>query len=103
VVIYGAGSAGRQLVQSLRHGAEFEPVAFVDDAPNLKGAFIQGLKVYSTSELSRLIKDYGIEKVLLAIPSAPPGAPSRDPASAPIATVAAGALRVQPLSHRAGA
>ncbi|MFC2993636.1 polysaccharide biosynthesis protein [Halomonas tibetensis] len=70
VVIYGAGSAGRQLVQSLRHGSEYEPVGFVDDAANLEGAFIQGLKVYSASEIDRLIKDYGIEKVLLAIPSA---------------------------------
>lgn len=70
VVIYGAGAAGRQLVMSLRHGQEYEPVGFVDDAPNLEGAFIQGLKVYAPVELDRLIRDYGVEKVLLAIPSA---------------------------------
>ncbi len=70
VVIYGAGAAGRQLVMSLRHGQEYEPVGFVDDAPNLEGAFIQGLKVYAPVELDRLIQDYGVEKVLLAIPSA---------------------------------
>ncbi|WP_299311060.1 nucleoside-diphosphate sugar epimerase/dehydratase [uncultured Halomonas sp.] len=70
VVIYGAGAAGRQLVMSLRHGQEYEPVGFVDDAPNLEGAFIQGMKVYAPAELDRLVKDYGVEKVLLAIPSA---------------------------------
>ena len=70
VVIYGAGAAGRQLVQSLRHGTEYEAVGFVDDAPNLEGAFIQGMKVYAPAELTRVVKDYGVEKVLLAIPSA---------------------------------
>ncbi|XKH61517.1 polysaccharide biosynthesis protein [Halomonas sediminis] len=71
VVVYGAGSAGRQLVQSLRHGTEYDPVGFVDEAPHLEAAFIQGLKVYSPGEVKRLIKDYGVKKVLLAIPSAP--------------------------------
>ncbi|MWJ28500.1 NAD-dependent epimerase/dehydratase family protein [Halomonas sp. ZH2S] len=71
VLIYGAGSAGRQLVQSLRHGTEYDPVGFVDDAPHLEAAFIQGLKVYSPGEIGRLIKDYGVKKVLMAIPSAP--------------------------------
>lgn len=70
VVIYGAGAAGRQLVQSLRHGTEYEAVGFADDARSLEGAFIQGLKVYAPAELARLVKDYGVEKVLLAIPSA---------------------------------
>jgi len=70
VVIYGAGAAGRQLVQLLRHGTEYEAVGFVDDARSLEGAFIQGLKVYAPAELARLVRDYGVEKVLLAIPSA---------------------------------
>ncbi|WP_254277531.1 nucleoside-diphosphate sugar epimerase/dehydratase [Halomonas sp. 3H] len=70
VVVYGAGAAGRQLVVSLRHGSEYEPVGFVDDAPGLEAAFIQGLKVYAPGDIRRLIDDYGVEKVLLAIPSA---------------------------------
>lgn len=71
VVVYGAGAAGRQLVMSLRHGSEYEPVAFMDDSPSLEGAFVQGLKVYLPDDIQRLIDDYGIEKILLAIPSAP--------------------------------
>ncbi|MGJ7460571.1 polysaccharide biosynthesis protein [Halomonas sp. MA07-2] len=70
VVVYGAGAAGRQLVVSLRHGQEHEPVAFIDDAPHLHDAYIQGVKVYPPAEIPRLIEDYGINKVLLAIPSA---------------------------------
>ncbi len=70
VAVYGAGAAGRQLVQSLRHGGEYEPIGFVDDAHSLEGQFIQGLKVYAPSQIEHLIHDYGVEKVLLALPSA---------------------------------
>jgi FlaA1/EpsC-like NDP-sugar epimerase len=70
VLVYGAGAAGRQLVVSLRLGNEHEPIAFVDDAPHLHDAFIQGLKVYAPGKVPRLIGDYGVDKVLLAIPSA---------------------------------
>ena len=70
VLIYGAGAAGRQLVMSLRHGRDYQPVAFVDFAPRLQGSHIQGLKVYPPEECSRIIKTYGVEKFLLAIPEA---------------------------------
>ncbi len=70
VLVYGAGAAGRQLVVSLRMGHEYEPVGFIDDAPNLEGAYIQGFKVYAPGDTRRLVKNYGVEKVLLAIPSA---------------------------------
>ncbi|MDZ7851979.1 MAG: nucleoside-diphosphate sugar epimerase/dehydratase [Halomonas sp.] len=70
VVVYGAGAAGRQLVQSLRHGGEYEPIGFVDDNPGFEGQFIQGMKVYAPGEIERLIHDYGVKKILLALPSA---------------------------------
>lgn len=70
VLIYGAGAAGRQLVMSLRHGREYEPVAFLDFAPRLQGSHVQGLKVYPPEACSRLIEAYGVEMFLLAIPGA---------------------------------
>ncbi|WP_273142035.1 nucleoside-diphosphate sugar epimerase/dehydratase [Halomonas sp.] len=70
VLIYGAGSAGRQLMLTLRHGQEHEPVGFLDDAPALQGVLVQGVKVYPPEEVMRLVDDYGIDKVLLATPSA---------------------------------
>ena len=70
VLIYGAGAAGRQLVMSLRHGRDYQPIAFVDFAPKLQGSHVQGLKVYPPEECGRLIKTYGVEKFLLAIPEA---------------------------------
>ncbi|MDW7747879.1 nucleoside-diphosphate sugar epimerase/dehydratase [Halomonas sp.] len=70
VLIYGAGVAGRQLVVSLRHGRDYEPVAYVDFAPRLQGTTVQGLKVYHPRETHRIIKTYGVQKFLLAIPEA---------------------------------
>lgn len=70
VVIYGAGSAGRQLAVALRAGGEYQPVAFVDDSPGVQGLQILGLKVYSHEELPRIVVRGGIEVILLAMPSA---------------------------------
>lgn len=70
VLVYGAGSSGRQLVVSLRNGSEFEPVGFVDDDQELQRSSIQGLKIYSPQSIPGLIEVYGVEKLLLAMPSA---------------------------------
>jgi FlaA1/EpsC-like NDP-sugar epimerase len=70
VLIYGAGAAGRQLVVSLRHGRDYEPVGFVDYAPLLQGTHVQGLRVYSPESTPQLIENFGVEKFLLAIPEA---------------------------------
>lgn len=69
VVIYGAGSAGRQLSVSLSHGQEYLPIAFVDDAAALQNTYIEGLKVYPPRQLGYLADTYGAERVLLAMPS----------------------------------
>ncbi|MDX5434716.1 MAG: polysaccharide biosynthesis protein, partial [Halomonas sp.] len=71
VVIYGAGAAGSELVSALRHGREYEPVAFVDDWRGLNGALVEGLRVHQPVALAALIEEYKAAMVLLAIPSAP--------------------------------
>jgi len=70
VLIYGAGSSGRQLATALTHGPEYHPVAFVDDDKAVQRSNIQGLRVYSPDEIPTLIADKNIEKILLAMPSA---------------------------------
>ncbi|VVE15170.1 capsular biosynthesis protein [Pandoraea terrigena] len=70
VVIYGAGSSGRQLAVALRAGRDFQPVAFVDDSTALQGMQIVGLKTYAPDDLPRLVERFAIRQVLLAIPSA---------------------------------
>jgi len=70
VIVYGAGAAGRQLATALSHSREFVTLAFVDDNQNLVGMEVEGVGVYSPSELSGLINRFDIDAVLLAIPSA---------------------------------
>lgn len=71
VLIYGAGASGRQLQLALNQGQEYLPVAFVDDDPALVKAVIQGINVYSADSIEKLIENYDIKKILLAMPSAP--------------------------------
>lgn len=70
VVIYGAGSSGRQLAASLGHEARYRVIAFLDDDAALHGLWVSGLKVHSPDQLPRFIESHGVEQVFLAIPSA---------------------------------
>lgn len=70
VLIYGAGTAGRQLVDALRRGHEHVPVALVDDRRALIGAEVAGLRVHPPSQLVVLVQNLGIELALLAMPNA---------------------------------
>jgi FlaA1/EpsC-like NDP-sugar epimerase len=70
VIIYGAGSSGRQLAQALYNGAEFRPVAFVDDDKTLHHSNMLGLTVYPASALPSIVNAKQAERLLLAMPSA---------------------------------
>ena len=70
VAIYGAGSAGNQLLSALRMGKSMQPVAFIDDDESIAGRVIGGLKVYKSRHIEQMIAATGAEEVLLAIPSA---------------------------------
>lgn len=72
VAIYGAGSAGVQLLNSIQHDREILPLAFIDDNPNLKGRVIGGVRIFLRDELPRLMKKHDIQEVFLAIPSLQP-------------------------------
>lgn len=69
VIIYGAGSAGRQLSNALHNSTDYQPVAFIDDDRNLTGTILQGVKVYHSKELEKVIERKAVNKILLAIPS----------------------------------
>ena len=69
VVIYGAGSAGRQLSIALTQSAEYKPVAFIDNNAALLGQSIHGIRVVPRDDLGQLIKTKNVTEVLLAIPS----------------------------------
>lgn len=69
VAIYGAGSAGNQLLAALRMGRRMVPVAFIDDDAGICERIIDGIRVYRPNQIAQLIDDTGVQEVLLAIPS----------------------------------
>ncbi|MDX1695379.1 MAG: nucleoside-diphosphate sugar epimerase/dehydratase [Ketobacteraceae bacterium] len=71
VAIYGAGATGMELLMSLRGGDKYEPVALLDDSPELKSIVYQGLQVMDPCQIEELIDKKNIEQVLLAMPSIP--------------------------------
>ena len=70
VLIYGAGSAGRQLAGALTNSTELNVVGYLDDDPRLKGGIMGGVPIYDPSDLSVLVEGLGVHHVLLALPSA---------------------------------
>ena len=69
VVIYGAGEAGRDLLEGLRNSHKYNVVAYIDDDPQLTGAYLLGKKIYPAHELISLIDELDVAQVFLAIPS----------------------------------
>lgn len=70
VAIYGAGSAGRQLLAALRASHEYRAVVFFDDSPSLMYTNVLGLKVYSGCDFESVYQKFNLDEVLIALPSA---------------------------------
>lgn len=68
-VIYGAGEAGRELLNALSYNYEIQPVAFIDDNSNMQGLSIGGCFVYHNNAFAKINKKYDVELILLAIPT----------------------------------
>lgn len=69
VIIYGAGESGRQLVTALSHGDRFRAVCYVDDDPHMQRSVINGLPVARPEKIEKLIEQFDVTQVLLALPS----------------------------------
>ena len=67
VLIYGAGSTGRDLAYSLIQGGEYHPVAILDDDTNKVGQIMFGIRVHHSSEFANIQSLYQPVKLLLAI------------------------------------
>jgi FlaA1/EpsC-like NDP-sugar epimerase len=68
-LVYGAGSAGRQLVSSLENNAQIKVMGFIDDDPVLHDQVIQGKDIFSPNDLFKVINTKNIDLILLAFPS----------------------------------
>jgi FlaA1/EpsC-like NDP-sugar epimerase len=70
VIIYGAGESGVSLATALKKKRDYDPVAFVDDDVTHHGSVMAGLEVFPPGELAALIEQFGVGRILLALPSA---------------------------------
>ncbi|MFZ7175873.1 polysaccharide biosynthesis protein [Streptococcus hyovaginalis] len=70
-LIYGGGEAGRIFIDVIRDGqTDIDIVGVIDDDPYKQGALIYGIPVLGDrNELARIVKDYEIAQIALAIPS----------------------------------
>jgi FlaA1/EpsC-like NDP-sugar epimerase len=70
VLIYGAGSAGRQLASAMANSHEMRVAGFLDDDDRLHGHVLNGLQIFNPVDLEEIANQKGITDVLLAMPSA---------------------------------
>ncbi len=68
-IIYGAGSAGRQLAGGLLPSSDVRVVGYVDDDDRLHGHNLNGLNIYSPKDLVRVVERKQVTQIFLAIPS----------------------------------
>jgi FlaA1/EpsC-like NDP-sugar epimerase len=70
ILIYGAGSAGNELYQSIKHNENLNIIGFFDNSKALSGAEINSIKIYGKKKhLDELSKKYPGLEIYLAIPS----------------------------------
>lgn len=73
LLIVGAGEAGRMLAREIVNLApdQFTLVGFLDDAPPLRGAVLEGVPVVGvTADLPAAVRAHRADEVLIAVPSA---------------------------------
>nr|WP_284047471.1 nucleoside-diphosphate sugar epimerase/dehydratase [Guyparkeria hydrothermalis] len=72
VAVYGAGASGQQVVGMLSKGIDYQPVVFLDDAEDIEGREIDGLRVVNPKQpgLVRILERMGVKSILLSVPSA---------------------------------
>jgi FlaA1/EpsC-like NDP-sugar epimerase len=70
LLIYGAGRGGQQLANSLRQEPHLVLVGYIDDDERLSGQQVDGIRVWHSSMLDRVVEERDVDEVLLAIPSA---------------------------------
>jgi FlaA1/EpsC-like NDP-sugar epimerase len=68
-LIYGAGSAGRQLAGGLLSSSDIRVIGYIDDDSRLHGHNLNGLNIYSPNELARVVALKQVTRIFLAIPS----------------------------------
>tara|TARA_X000001036_G_scaffold436298_1_gene479176 strand:+ start:448 stop:2355 length:1908 start_codon:yes stop_codon:yes gene_type:complete len=70
ILIYGAGGAGNELFNSIKHNPRIRIVGFFDNSFKLKGASINNIKIYGKEKhIKKLAQMHKNLEIYLAIPS----------------------------------
>jgi len=69
VLIYGAGSTGLQLASALKTHETVRVMAFLDDDVTLHSQKLAGLRIHAPERIDEIVRNYEIERVILAMPS----------------------------------
>lgn len=70
VLIYGAGSAGRQLAAAIAQSSEMIVVGYFDDNRALVGSVLDGRRIHAPERMAAVVERLGADEILLALPSA---------------------------------
>ena len=68
-IIYGAGNAGVQILDSLKKSNEYLPIAFIDDDEKKQGTIINSIEVFPLNMIDELVKQKNVKELFFAIPS----------------------------------
>jgi len=74
ILIVGAGDAGAMVAREIRnhYAPQFNPVGFIDDAPEKQGLKLLDIPVLGTREdIPHIVEEYAVQQIIIAIPSAP--------------------------------
>ena len=70
LLIFGAGTEGVQTALALAMSRQYLLMGFVDDDAAKVGRHINGIPVFSSAQMQRMVQDHSITDILLAMPSA---------------------------------
>lgn len=68
-LVYGAGSAGVQFGSASMQSSAHTIVGYIDDDSALCRTFIHGRKVSPSKDIPKLVQQYGVKIIVIAIPS----------------------------------
>jgi FlaA1/EpsC-like NDP-sugar epimerase len=66
IAIYGAGTAGTQLLRTLQGNPDYRVSMFIDDNPDIQGRTHSGVTIYSLSDFSKKLKKIRVDILLFA-------------------------------------
>jgi FlaA1/EpsC-like NDP-sugar epimerase len=69
ILIYGAGTTGRQLAAAMANSHEMQLAGFIDDDNHLHGHMLNGQPTYNPADLESIATTLNISAVLLAMPN----------------------------------